>query len=623
MRTQRLVLSLGLAILAGGLGAQSVGFEPSNNSVGSSPTARSTSNFFSEDADRYLDPFGFLDMTDPVLFFQFLPETLGDASASNEPVALGLGTWLDKGLYFGAYYGFSGRTQGNLAGGNSLTQTETPSLITSNGDLIGSRLDSTKRLDYTDRAWHNPVFLAGLRLGGLDVGVRSYTAVDVASRYGTFAPGFNTGTYTYSWTTADSAEDRQVDLGGNTTQLNLDEVADTGVQRNESIFQLLSGGATLPFGDLRLEAGLGFQFELDNQDASGSSLSVDAQSASGFPGFAGEAGVSRHETQDASLKNTNLSFGLPLSVRARQPLAVFNRQALFSAGVSYTPVMTLLPTGEFYRHTRELYEAAPNGIFTETTRTTEVSTLSRSAGSRLSQDIVIPLDLEVQPHSQVKLAFGLAPALRLNSSSRTEDHQRTTTVVINDGDGVDPASDADDSTVTTVFTRYTQTTGYESLVLGINVNAGLQFDLWPEVLRLNLGTSARTTPWARSTSTTENSPYSKTEVTSLVTGFSNISSATTAAAASSSQTVYESNIQPRIKSELGLTWRLNSALTVDFLLADDRALNLSSTQEDGGFFDLRNFRILLTVNFPEGEGPAPASASSSPDRARAEALVAE
>ena len=621
MRISILSLIFSALILSGALSAQ--GFSPSiPNGDSKSPTALVTQNFFTEAADQYLNVFRFGDLRDLVFFFQLDPATVStnDNNPSTVPMKVGLGSWWTKDLYGAGHYEFSS----SITGANSINQTlnEVKSFDAATNVYLGRTVTKAGTVNFTETYKNSPAAFLGLRLGNMLLGIRSLT--DISGSY-------KTSTFDTSYSTTTSSENFVRNAADQITSSSGTVYDPAGKYGAGYIAQQILVGLSLPLGSGNLKTSGGLLLKKADTTRLGA-VETYTGGQSGFGSFSGFGaagtieGVSAYTYSKARYESDNLELALPLTGALEIPFNLFEAKSLFSGGLEYAPTLrfwgsninnetgaeTAVSEGTYLRtYTRTITQDAITGFFTTTAKDINAANVMTTYNLDMENAIRLPVSVEVQPSTAVRFALGLTPRLTLTNKDSTNQTKSVETTVVDDGDGIAASLDPEDSTTVVSKVSPIQQLKIGSTKIDLDFSAGVQVELVKDLLRLNLGTSVTSNILNRTTT-----DYVYTGLDTTVTQTTTMGNTVTGSVVAAnpmnpdaSYTIQDTAAASNVQSFIGLTLFLNPNVTFDFKMNTTKALNLTATSGGiaggGGFFDLTNYKILMTVKLPsQGTGPA-------------------
>jgi hypothetical protein len=624
---RRILLLAAFALIAAMASAQSYGYN-----LASSPTSGTTGGLFSEAADQYLNVLFFGEIDVPVFFFKYSPAPSSNFGASlNSPFEVGMGAWWTKSIYAGGYYSMDGQTYGQLGGGSASSQTQNTTVFTTGGLPTGSSAVITQSVGYLDYLLQNPVLIAGIKLGAMQIGVYNNFRIENSPITGTFDPttqALASDTNTSIYTGYGAAETLVSALS---TEYAL------GLADNSVLQDILRAGISMPLmANLKAYGLVEVDFSSNGNDQSFASEYIDRQLNSTYADFTPTTALPgataaaltalrsyTYRTYDYANTNINLSPQVAGGVEYTFPL--LGQSAVAGGGFYYDGTFTMRSgslndaagaeqsvTGPFtstYLFDRDvvLGGAGENQVTTTTTR----GFSGYGYTGEGTHTFGVPLSLTMEPSPLVAFGLGVTPSYTVNSSAYAYSGTTISEVVYDNGNGIAPGLDPLDTRTrtTTISTPYTVDSAENAFNLGFTT--GVKVFIVPKRLRLNLGatvnarlfdrTNTTTTYTGVGTATTEVWDYAAatpgwvpSTTTPTITYPGTDFTETDTDAASISSTSYD----------LGLTFFLNPNVMIDLAARSTEVLNLIDTTDGGGLFNLENYVIQLTIKLPPATSAA-------------------
>lgn len=606
-----------------------------NWSASSSPTSYVTGALLEQSSDQYLDPISFIKITDPVFLLKL---KLGAWDTDNtltvsetletSPGEAGFGAWM--GPFFGAaYYGFDSYSVGNLGTNkrNELNQNDTLIISADGYTVLGKTSTISNKIDYSDYSLVNPIALFGMKIGTLSLGVKASHYANMNVQYGTFTP------LVVGYAATATAKTATVKPSGAITYLDSSEYG-LGFKHNDVTDTRIKVGANLPLGFLNIhataEAFLGTR-GLDTSCSVEDMLRVAEAYFTAYtppvalPGKTATS-ISDIQTYDFTQIDEKSGYGLTglwLSGVAEIPLQLFSNPAIIKAGLAYQPTIQLysaqikdntgaaLNTGNGIS-TREISYTSGNVASNGFRPTTIIDIAGYSADkylSAMSHGVSVPLSLVFTPSDQFRFGFGTTPSAYFRNVSREHSGKTTTTKTYDDNDGVVASNDTEGYVDVTVTTdqQYTETTA--ATAFNVDFDSFIEFNVMPAV-KVRFGAATTSNMLACTVTSRQYSRYESSVTTRTVAGVSNVTAATVTAPATdetatkTTDTVsYENgggitSLATFITYKAGLSITVNPNLTLDFVVRNPNAFNLTSTSVEGGFFNLANYSIQATLKLP-------------------------
>jgi hypothetical protein len=259
-----------------------------------------------------------------------------------------------------------------------------------------------------------------------------------------------------------------------------------------------------------------------------------------------------------------------------------------------------------YSHTATYAAALQSNGFIQTTTTDVRSYTANTYTQNLAHTITLPLTFKVTPNPGFRFGVSVTPSLYLSNSSYGYTSKTRSTTVVDNGNGVAAATDSGDPTTVVNTVQQPSTQSTDKLTFTVATGAATQIYLKPNKIRLNIGALATTTAVNRkTTTTTPTGVYTQTTDTTKagVTTHAVNSTAASALATAFGKSTLDSNpllgtLGTSVSYNAGITYFLNPNVTFDFIVANSKAYNLTATDSDGGFFNLNNYSIQLTIKLP-------------------------
>lgn len=570
-----------------------------------------TSNFtYTEPADQYLDVWGFSQITDPVVFLKLASPANSGAPGMGDPYDLGMGAWLGS-MYAAGHYGFQGYTKSTV--GPFTNEVDT---LISSGDntITGKRAVITSGADYTVYSYNNPTALFGFKAGNTFIGVYESFVNSSQTNYATFNP---TGTVSTSTTTLIK------DNAGAVSYQNSDVFA-LGTKGNGSYIQnTLAGGLTMPLGSVTLRGGLSlFVKSTDNSTSYGEEKKV-IQTGAGYASYTPSAALP--ESTAAAIANLQywkidlenyeekpLEIEPDLSFQLDIPVDFLGNEAVFSPGLGYALTATihkaslksetgadLSASSGWYWHIADYTNSynATTGFY-ETKTTTTYGYAAKTYSSDMANSITIPLTFKVTPNPGLRFAIAVQPTVEFGKSSYSYSAKQTVTTVIDNGNGIAAATDAGDSTSVTTTIQQPYTYTESNFGLKLDIATAFQYYIFPNKLRLNLGASASTQIIDRTTATKTFTGLGSDSTATTVAGATTTGSPSVLAGGIDNTTTTDSGVAETVNYKVGLTLFASPNVLFDFYMNNSKALNLLATTDNGGFFNLNNYTVQLTIKLP-------------------------
>jgi len=569
-----------------------------------------SSFLYTEPANQYLDIWDFSRITDPVVFLKLSSPANSGAVSMSDPYDLGMGAWFGS-MYAAGHYGFQGYTKSTVDPFTNVTPTN----ILSGNTITGKRVLTMSGADYTIYSFNNPTGLIGFKLGNMFIGIYESFENSSQTRYATFDT---------SGTVSTSSTNQIKDTTGVISYEDSDVYA-LGTDGNSSYIQnTLAGGLTMPLGKMTLRGGLSIFVGSTNNDTSYGEEWKIIQTGAGYASYTPSAALPGNTaTAIANLQYWKIDlwnyvdkpFEIKpdLAFQLEIPVDFLGNEAVFSPGLDYELTMTLhkaslkSETGADlsassgnYGHSVEYTNSynATTGFYETTTNTTykyAADTYSSDTGNKIG----IPLIFKVTPNPGLRFAFAVQPEVSFGGYSYSYSAKQTDTTVFDNGNGITAATDTGDSTAvkTTIQQPYTYTE--KNFGLDLTVAAAFQYYIFPNKLRLNLGANAFTQIIDRTTKTTTYTGLGSQSTATTIAGVTTTSAASViTAGVPDSTTTKDSGVAEIVNYRVGLTLFASPNVLFDFYMNNSKALNLLATTDNGGFFNLNNYTIQLTIKLP-------------------------
>jgi hypothetical protein len=580
---------------------------------------------FTEASDWYMSAENFGQITDPVTLLKLktysgTANTTPIAPITNDPYAVGMGGWFGN-LYFGGYYAFDAYTAGLLGSNQSVVQTQNDTLTTdSSGTTITGKSSVVSTSAYYQTVSRNdPSLLVGFKLGDAKIGIKN--------TFSNYSAGL-TGTFDNSGALATGTVNKILDTAGTVSYLNSTEYS-LGTKANGStISDTLEAGLSMPLGSMALRAG--FAIGLGSTDST-SSFAVEqkiAQAGNGYssytpsyalPGATASAidNATSWSLKTADFKSAPFAVSPGLEGSIDIPFSLSQNDALFTPGLAYSLGLNTYSaslvdeTGKAlsvngygsYSHDA-FYTAAlqTNGYI----KTSSVDTRAYSAstvGQDLTHTISLPLALRVTPGADMRFGFSVTPTLVLGTKQTSVAGKSVSTTIVDNGNGIAAASDSGDSTKVVTTTDQPYTDSIAKTKFSVATSAGAQIYFIPKKFRLNLGAAATTTLVNRTEETIAYTGLYTQSTASTVAGVTTTTVNSTAATATTTgnefvRTVSDATSTTAVAYDAGLTYYFSPNVVFDFKVSNGNAFNLVSTTDNGGFLNLNNYSIQLTIKLP-------------------------
>jgi hypothetical protein len=412
---------------------------------------------------------------------------------------------------------------------------------------------------------------------------------------------------------------------GTITSLDSTEYA-VGKWANTRIGNKLSAGLTMPLGTMTLKGGL--IIDLVSQDFSSNygAETMRTLAGNGYASYTPPAALpDASASAIADLRSWDIDLGndidasfdvMPtLNAAVEIPFDFMGNAAVFTPGITYNldlttrsaklydetgAAFTVAGTG-FYQNTASYLaqQSIVTGFTTVTTQNMHLYT-AKTYSKDSSSSVGIPLVLKIEPNAGFRFGISVTPSISFGSEAYTQTGKSTTTTVVDNGNGIAAATDPGDTTtidsvVDQPFSVTTNTFG-----LTMNFGTGVQIYLKPDKFRLNLGAQAITKIIDRSETTTDYTGLSTTTTTQTIAGVTTTTaaSATTTGGNEFTNLVTDAGVNTDIWYVAGVTYFLNPNVMFDFYAKNANAFNLAATTDNGGFFNLNNYTIQLTIKLP-------------------------
>ncbi len=626
MRRRYLVV-LGIALSMPGL----VTAQYNALSLTGSPTKAITSNFFTEAADQYMDPLSFDQVKSPVFLLKLKTGTAIPVTAVNDPYEIGMGSWFGK-VYGGAYYGFDASNTGLIVSGSdmlSVSQDEKDTLILSadGKTQLGKTAVVTEQVNYQNYSMNNPSILVGFSVGPAQLGIKDTLYVRGNRLYGSY----NTAGALQSSTTT-----KIMDTAGLVSFLDSTEYA-VGEKANSSVFSNdFSAGLVLPLGAVKLRGSFGLAISGTDTSTSYGVEKRKVQTGAGYASYTptlalpGNTAAAIADAQfwsidlaDTVAKPTEIAPEITVALEI--PVKFAGNAATLGAGLGYNLTLTsrtadledeagaaLKVSGVGGYSHRVDYTNLENTTthFMETTTYASRMYWSNAYTASSVSEVSLPLSFKVEPNAGFRFGVGLTPVLTFGSIAYSAAGKRLETTTFDDGNGITDGSDYS-TVVSTVDQPYAVTT--TSLGLAISLGSGVQIYVKPDKFRINLGAQATSKLIDRTeTRTGYTGLATATTTTTDGMGVATVTSATASTVSSGggsefTDAIVEASAVTSVWYVAGFTYFVNPNVMFDFYAKNARAFNLSSTTDNGGFLNLNNYTIQLTIKLPpNGPGLSPA-----------------
>lgn len=600
-----------------------------------STTATATQTLFAEAADQYLDTLMYGEIVDPVFLFKFGVPTPGSQTSANE---VGFGARF-KPYYIGAYYSYNGQIVGNIAGDSVAQYRDDDLILSPDGQtVVGKVATTSSSTDYRSYSYNNPIALFGLTIGNMQIGIRDSLRITDNSSHGSYSPAGTLGAFTRTTetSTATTITNIQTVDGAATevvTSADSTEYA-IGKDGDFSLVNDLEAGLSmplaLPFGKFKLGAKARVGVSAFDYSDSYASETRSIVTGMGYPAYTPTVGLpgerleaindlESYEVVDYAYLSKPFYIRPALTAQLEYPFSFFQNPAkatvqlgydgsfaLYNASVANGPGTTLSTgTGsERHSYARDVTFNPVSGFYEVATVET-FEYLGNDYAYRTENSASLGLGLEVTPSKAVRFAFGVRPSIGTNTYKYNRQSGSVVIATSDDGDAVAVATDPDDSVTTTTTYNQSYDYSYARTSADVDFAAAVQLFLYKDKFRLNLSTAANTELLYRTTYTTNYTDLARQTQTVLVNGVTtNIPVATPVSTIDHADgDEYEREVGDGADGNImsfqaGFTYFLNPNIMLDLVATNPRAFNLSSTTDNGGFFNLANYTVQLTIKLP-------------------------
>lgn len=624
-------------VLAAGAAALTAQSAPVGSDLRSSPTGAVTSKLFTETADHYLDVYDWAEVADPVFMLKLKTprssafdspstwnqETTAMGSKIQNPNELGFGSLF--GPYFlGAYYGFDAAQNAGIVDEKSVAAQPNAS-----GSLIvGNTYTTKQKSDFHNLAFHNPNVLFGMKLGAMTVGIADKFSWKDATEYGTFEAVEDAGTPAIELGTVQESSFVETVLAadGRTTYRN--ETARYGLGRKSDLAYSneLAGGIALPMGGLTVKCGAALLVGGRDEGRSYGRRALVAQENAALPlpdyklpaALPGGEGGTVKGLQALTLSlydrtASETSFGFRLEGGAELPFAFNGTPATVKAMLKYAPTFYVqggqyfgadgsqangsnAETSRTYTRTVDAHPTAPN-LFYRTTTISDVACVSDAYSADTGNVVAIPASITFEPAKDFRFAIGIEPRFTFRGKQYETVDKTIRTTIVDDTSGTAPEANPVYSKTVAETAKAPVAVKSDYARVEIALSTGVQFFVLKDRLRVNLGANANSVLVDRTDVAKTAKGYDRTTTTVTSLGNTTVATSTAAPDASSADST-NGTLGTTVVYDAGLSYFFSPNIVLDLRVVDSAAFNLAGTGEKGGFLDLRNYSVQLTIKLP-------------------------